>query len=258
MCLIFFAINHHPEYDLILTANRDEFYARPTAPAHFWKDYPDILAGQDLQDPDISCPGTWLGIKKSGRMAMLTNYRDLRKIKSNVSSRGKLVSDFLSGQTEAFQYLEGLEEKVNQFNGFNLLVGDSTQLYYLSSEQRGIKILNSGIFGISNHLLDSPWPKVVNGKRKFTNILSSGKSIHPNDLIEMMYDSIQAPEDQLPDTGMGITREKMLSPAFIKTEDYGTRCTTVILINKNGEVSFTEKSYQTSTEVRHFEFKIAN
>lgn len=257
MCLIFFAINHHPKYAFILAANRDEFYARPTAPALFWKEQPDLLAGQDLQEIGNTFPGTWLGINKSGRLAMVTNYRDLRKIKSKASSRGKLVSDFLCGQKEGFQYLSSVETVADQYNGFNLLVGDASQLYYFSSEQKGIKTLNSGIFGISNHLLDTPWPKVINGKKKFSTILSSGKDIHPELLLDMMQDSIQAPEDQLPDTGVGTTREKMLSPAFIESEDYGTRCTTIILIKKNGEVSFTEKSYKTSTELRQFEFKIA-
>jgi uncharacterized protein with NRDE domain len=257
MCLIFFALNHHPQYSLILAANRDEFYNRPSAPAEFWESRPDILAGRDLQDKTEKLSGTWLGITKSGRIAMITNYRDFNNIKENAPSRGPLVTNYLSGNESAEGYLRNISKKASQYNGFNLLAGTTKELWYYSNYGKDVYKLSSGIFGISNHLLDTPWPKLTAGKRAFSEIINSKPDFKAEDFIEMMADKTIFRDEDLPDTGAGIKRERMLSPAFIESEDYGTRCTTVILATKTGEISFVEKSYRPEPGIKRFTFTLS-
>jgi len=257
MCLIFFALNHHPQYSLILAANRDEFYNRPSAPAEFWESRPDILAGRDLQDKTENLPGTWLGITGSGRIAMITNYRDFKNIKANAPSRGPLVTNYLSGNESAEGYLSNISKKAYQYNGFNLLAGTAKELWYYSNYGTDVYKLSSGIFGISNHLLDTPWPKLTTGKRVFSEIINSIPDFKAEDFIEMMADKTIFSDEDLPDTGAGIKRERMLSPAFIESEDYGTRCTTIILATKTGEISFVEKSYRPEPGIKRFTFTLS-
>ncbi|MFZ9980961.1 MAG: NRDE family protein [Cyclobacteriaceae bacterium] len=256
MCLIFFALNQHPKYALILAANRDEFYNRPAAPAGFWEKRADILAGRDLQDKTGALSGTWLGITKSGRIAMITNYRDFKNIKTNAPSRGPLVTNYLSGTETAEAYLESISKEAQHYNGFNLLAGTIRELRYYSNYENGIRTLTSGIFGISNHLLDTPWPKLIAGKRAFTEIINNKTDFETTDFLEMMADKTIFSDEKLPDTGAGIKRERMLSPAFIESEDYGTRCTTVILVTNDGDVSFVEKSYKPETGIKTFTFTL--
>ncbi len=167
MCLIFTAINYHPVYKLIIAANRDEFYARKTAAANYWTDYPNVLGGRDLE-----AGGTWMGMTKGGKISMLTNYRDPLHIKSNAPSRGFLVADFLEKNVDPASYLKAIEP--SKYNGFNLIMGDVDNLWYVSNYKEGITKLENGLYGLSNHLLDTPWPKVVRGKKKLAPIL--GKS----------------------------------------------------------------------------------
>jgi uncharacterized protein with NRDE domain len=257
MCLIFFALNHHPQYSLILAANRDEFYNRPSAAAEFWESRPDILAGRDLQDKTEKLSGTWLGITKSGRIAMITNYRDFKNIKSNAPSRGPLVTNYLSGDESADAYLNNISKEANQYNGFNLLTGTTKELRYYSNYGTGIRTLSSGIFGISNHLLDTPWPKLTEGKRAFSGLIDNKPDFNAEDFIKMMADKTVFGDEELPDTGAGIKRERMLSPAFIESEDYGTRCTTVILATNAGKISFVEKSYKPEPGIKTFTFTLS-
>jgi uncharacterized protein with NRDE domain len=257
MCLIFFALNDHPEYALVLAANRDEFYSRPTAPAEFWEARPDILAGRDLQENTGQLPGTWLGVTKTGRIDMVTNYRDFRNIKTNTPSRGPLVTNFLSGNDSAEIYLKNLSKVASQYNGFNLLAGTVQELLYYSNQENQISILPPGIYGISNHLLDTPWPKVTRGKKNFLEILKNKSHFETDDFLDLMADRTICRDEDLPDTGVGITRERMLSPVFIESADYGTRCTTVILITKSGEVSFVEKTYKPIPGLNKFSFTIS-
>ena len=165
MCLIFFSLNQHPTYKLILAGNRDEFYGRKTAPANFWSQHPAIVGGCDLEaiQPDGTC-GTWMGLSKTGKLGFITNFRDPKNINPKAPSRGQLVSDFLIGNQEAEPYMRDIQTRASQYNGFNLVVGDTNKLYYLSNYQNEIKKLTSGFYGLSNHLLDTPWPKVAKGK----------------------------------------------------------------------------------------------
>jgi uncharacterized protein with NRDE domain len=244
MCLIFFSINRHPTYKLVIAANRDEFYNRKTAAAGFWEDHPHVLGGRDLE-----AYGTWMGITRGGKISMLTNYRDLRTLKPDAPSRGHLVADYLIKPVHPETYLAGIVPYAQQYNGFNLLVGDSDSLWYYSNFGDGIRQLTSGVFGLSNHLLDTPWPKVARGKTKFEMLLQQ-LTVHPNDLFNLLYDDQRADFAVLPDTGLPPEREHALSSMFIKTDGYGSRCSTVVLVDHNGHVLFSERIYNWET----FEF----
>lgn len=253
MCLIFFAINNHPTYKLVVAANRDEFYARKTAPAEFWKDAPHIVGGRDLE-----ASGTWLAMNRRGKISIITNYRDPANINPAAPSRGKLVSDFLLNEETAESYLKNLESKAHLYNGFNLLVGTFDDLWYLSNYRPGILLVPNGFHGLSNHLLDTPWPKVERGKVKLQPILQQS-IIDPAELFECMYDEQRASDVQLPETGIGLERERALSSMFIKTPNYGSRCSTVILVDHANHVLFSERVYDLTTfafTTRTFEFNI--
>jgi uncharacterized protein with NRDE domain len=169
MCLILIAHGAHPEFPLVIAANRDEYYERPTAGAAFWHDHPHILAGRDLE-----CMGTWLGVTRGGRFAALTNFRDPRERKTDAPSRGRLVSDFLVTDNNPREYLKDVSRQAQRYNGFNLLVGDLDGVFYLSSREARVQELSPGIHGLSNHLLDTPWPKVARGKQRLQAALSGG------------------------------------------------------------------------------------
>ncbi|MTI20496.1 NRDE family protein [Fulvivirga sp. RKSG066] len=236
MCLILFAHKVHPKYKLIVAANRDEFYARQTQPAQFWEDNPEILAGRDLE-----AGGTWMGINKSGSISMLTNYRDLSNIKAEAPSRGHLVSDFLTNNDNSESYLKKVESSGESYNGFNLICGNSDELHYYGNYQQGVHKITPGFYGLSNALLDTPWPKVERGKSKLENIVS--KDFEVETLFETLYDDIKAEDKNLPDTGVGLEMERMLSPMFIKSPKYGSRCSTVLLIDNDDQITFVERTY---------------
>jgi len=255
MCLIFFALNQHPRYKLIVAANRDEFYARKTAPAHFWEDHPQILGGRDLE-----ASGTWMAMNKNGRISLVTNYRDPANINPKAPSRGQLVSDFLVNVDTPQEYLSKVFERAAQYNGFNLLTGYPDELWYLSNYREGIQKLERGVYGLSNHLLDSPWPKVHRGKEKFSNAITNS-IIETDALFELLYDEERALDDLLPETGIGLERERALSSMFIKTKGYGTRCSTVILVSHDNQVVFSERVYELDTfahKTNKFQFTISN
>ncbi|MEX1239334.1 MAG: NRDE family protein [Cyclobacteriaceae bacterium] len=237
MCLIFIGLKNHPKYKLIVAANRDEFYDRPTAPASFWEDHPDILAGRDLE-----AKGTWLGMTKSGRICMVTNFRDPKNIHAQAPSRGKLVTDFLRDNTTGEKYLEKLMPHARKYNGFSLIAGTVDALYYFSNYKDGIILLNSGLFGLSNHLLETPWPKVEKGKNRIQELLKSS-AIHVEGLYEVLSDEAISSDPHLPDTGVGLELERALSAAFIKSAGYGTRSSTVVMVDYNNHVSFHERVY---------------
>lgn len=255
MCLLLISFNTHPEYPLIVAANRDEFYQRPTEKAHFWKDHPGLLAGQDLE-----AGGTWLGITKTGRFAAVTNYRDMRLLKTNTVSRGALTTNFLNSDLTPIKFGNDLISTSDQYNGYNLLFSDMETLYYFSNQTKKLKQLNEGVYGLSNHLLDTPWPKVLNSKEAFVEATSEG-NIEIDDLFKILSDEKEAPDDQLPDTGLSRELEKTISPVFVKSELYGTRSSTIILINSINEVLFIEKSLDTETDLwveSQFQFKLQN
>lgn len=255
MCLIFFALHQHPTYKLIVAANRDEFYARKTSPAHFWDDHPDIVGGRDLE-----ASGTWMAMNKNGKISLVTNYRDPANINPKAPSRGQLVSDFLVNGDTPQEYLSKVSGRAAQYNGFNLLTGYADELWYLSNYREGIQKLESGVYGLSNHLLDTSWPKVQRGKGKFSEAISN-KLIKPDALFELLFDEQRADDQSLPDTGIGLERERALSSMFIKTNGYGTRSSTVILVSHDNQVLFSERVYELDTfahKTNRFQFSISH
>ncbi len=241
MCLLLVSYNTHPEYKLIIAANRDEFYNRPAEPAAYWKEYPLLLAGRDLQ-----AGGTWLGITRQGRLAAITNYRDMKNLKTEAPSRGELVKDFLTGTESPGKFSERLLTSAEKYNGYNLIFGDMHELRYFSNQTKKPVKLLPGIYGLSNHLLDTPWHKVEKSKTSFKKILSK-ENILPEALFEILTDTSVPPDELLPDTGLALEIERAVSPVFVATPFYGTRSSTVILIDKNNRVTFIEKSLNLQT-----------
>ena len=252
MCLILFAYGRHPRYRLVLAANRDEFYGRPTAAARFWDEAPDLLAGRDLKGG-----GTWLGVTRAGRFAAITNYREPGFHEKAAPSRGALVTDFLRGEDEPATYLETLAPTAARYNGFNLLIGDvgmqpTAALGYFSNREGHVRMLAPGLYGLSNHLLNTPWPKVERGKALLEEHLQ-GNNVDASSLLDALDDPAQAPDDLLPDTGVGLAWERALSPLFIRSPDYGTRASSVLLIGHDGAVTFAERTFEGGTERYEFE-----
>ena len=238
MCLLLLALDTHATYPLILLANRDEYYERPSASARFWAEAPSVLAGKDLR-----AGGTWLGITRKGRIAAVTNYRDPASIKQGAPSRGRLVSDFLLGQLGPEEYIDKLDREAVKYNGFNLIFGDKGQYYWYSNRGDGVQSLGPGVFGLSNHLLDTPWPKVVRGKDALTSLLSGQRAPSLEELFHILGDGTVADDASLPHTGVELEWERILSPIFIKSPTYGTRSSTVMLIDANNRVTFVEKTF---------------
>ncbi|NJL12069.1 MAG: NRDE family protein [Microscillaceae bacterium] len=238
MCLIGFSWKQHPLYKLVLVANRDEFYQRPTQALHFWETYPGLLAGKDLEGG-----GTWLGIHQRGRFAALTNYRDPAHILAQAPSRGDLPLQFLVGASSPAQYLASLLPKAQAYNGYNLLVGDRESLFYYSNYTTNYQMLPPGLYGLSNHLLDTDWFKVRRLKAKLHELLQDPD---PDDtaLLALMQDpSLPAGEADIQQTGLSLAQEKMLAPMFIQSPHYGTHSTTVLKIDYDHNIQLREKVY---------------
>lgn len=254
MCLLVFSYKNHPDYDLIFAANRDEFYGRPTRPAVFWEDHPNLLAGKDLK-----AGGTWMGITKSGKISALTNYRDPSIQKDDAPSRGHLVRNYLTDSTEADTFLKDIKRNADRYNGFNILAGTIERLMYYSNQEKEIRPLDPGLYGLSNKLLDTPWPKVQHAKAELNAIVSQD-SISEEALFDLLKYDHQAPDEELPDTGIPIELERAVSPVFIATDKYGTHSSTILLIGKSGEVVFEERRFVSGTQqvddVNRYEFKI--
>ncbi|MGI6120526.1 MAG: NRDE family protein [Desulfosporosinus sp.] len=259
MCLYFFAYDFHSHYRLILAANRDEYHNRPTESAHFWASHPLVLAGRDLE-----MQGTWMGITRSGRFAALTNYRDPSLQIMNPKSRGKLVRNFLCSNQSPEKYIQEVINKRTLYNPFNILVGlvgDASTLLYFNKQYAKALALKPGIYGLSNRFLDTPWPKVQKSKQALANYLKNRALVEPQYLFEILKDTDPAPDHELPDTGIGKEAEKFLSPIFIKGVNYGTKSSTVLLIDRNNHVIFKEKSYipgQKQCVEVDYEFDISN
>lgn len=225
MCLIVFAWQVVPGMPLLAAGNRDEFYARPSAPANWWEDHPTVYAGRDLQDG-----GTWIGITRSGRFAAITNIRAPSEKREDAPSRGLLVSNFLSGDASPQDYVDSIADNTQHYNGFNLLVGDRSSLVWYSnrgdSDPRNGKPLAPGVYGLSNALLDAPWPKVVRTKAQFASLLCQGA---PEEAyFEMLTDTTRASDCRLPQTGVSMEWERLLSAVCIESPEYGTRASTVV------------------------------
>jgi uncharacterized protein with NRDE domain len=254
MCIILLAYKAHHEFPLILAANRDEFYERPTEQAHFWADAARTLAGRDLERG-----GTWLGVTRTGRIAAVTNYREPGVKMSGALSRGLLVSEFLAGDEEPDEYLSKLTSGASSYNGFNLVVGAGGKLRYFSNRGGEPQVIAPGIHGLSNHLLDTPWPKVERGRAALARVLEGDGALAVEEIFTVLADDARAVDEALPETGVGLELERMLSPLFIASKVYGTRSSTVVLFNRHQEVIFIERTFTPEfsghEDVRH-EFKI--
>ncbi len=239
MCLILFAFRAHADYPLVIAANRDEAYARPAAPAAFWQDHPHVFGGRDLE-----MGGAWMGLTTCGRFAAVTNFRDGYPKGVAPRSRGELVGAYLAGNQDAPPYLQSVAARQTDYAGFGFVAGDMDALYFLSNRGNGVETIAPGVHGLSNHLLDTPWPKVHDGKRKLAALLHAGKETLSSSLFEVLADRSVAAADALPDTGVGVTREKQLGPKFIAVDNrYGTRASTVVIVDREGEASYVERSF---------------
>ncbi len=235
MCLILFALQQHPEYPLLVAANRDEYHARPAQPARFWPERPQLLAGRDLQGG-----GTWLGLNRNGRFAAVTNFRE-PEITTGERSRGELCVDFVCGEHSAADFSAELALHASHYGGFNLLLWDGQQLRYYSNQDRTSRALAAGVYGMSNGYLDEAWPKVVSGKQALHQALKSPAVIANS--LELLGDRSQPEDGHLPSTGVSLEFERLLAPRFIVSEPYGTRVSTVVALQANGDSRFVEQSF---------------
>jgi uncharacterized protein with NRDE domain len=237
MCLLLVAHSCHDDYRLIVGANRDEFYTRAAANAAFWDNQTGILGGRDLQGR-----GTWLAVNRAGRFAAITNVR-IPHPTAAPRSRGLIISDYLTNKLGASRFVDDLSKSATAYEGFNILVADPQSLAWFSNRAPEPRTLDSGVYGLSNHLLDTPWPKVTRIKADF--IAAQG---FPEDaLIEAIFKSLSnqetAPDRDLPETGIGLEHERVLAPIFIAGDTYGTRCSTVVLIDRRGVLTFIERRF---------------
>jgi uncharacterized protein with NRDE domain len=241
LCLIVFAHEAHPDHRLIVAANRDEFYDRPTRPLAYWNDSPQLLAGRDEK-----AGGTWLAVAGGGRMAAITNYRDPARLRADAPSRGDLVSDFVAGNSSSWGYMTRIRPHARRYNGFNLIVYDGRNLVYYANRQDEITPIGPGIYGLSNHLLDTPWPKLQRAKALLTPLMSGQTPLDHQAIFRVLGDRLQPDDHQLPDTGMGIEWERILAPIFISSPTYGTRSSSLVCIGRDGRITFSERTYSTN------------
>ena len=236
MCVIVIAWRAHADYPLVVAANRDEFHERPSSAAGFWDDRPEILGGRDLE-----CMGTWLGMTRNGSFAAVTNVREGTDTRTGERSRGLLTSGFLGSSTRAAQYAARTAAEGDSYRGFNLLVADADELWWVSNRGDGPRRLAPGLYGVSNHLLDTPWPKVVRAKARLAEVMEVSPAL--DSIFELLADDAHAQDPELPDTGVGLERERLLSPTKIVSGTYGTRCSTALTVAADGTVRFAERAF---------------
>ena len=241
MCLIVLSLGQHPDYPLILAANRDEFHSRPTQDAHWWPDKPDVLGGRDLQ-----AGGTWLALHKTGRFATLTNFQDAQPPSPKLRSRGHLVTGFLDSNSTPRDYLGMIDE--DAYAGFNLIVGTVNEVAYLSNREQGTRELAPGTYGLSNALLDGPWHKVESSRHKLASMLVTD-AINETSLMRLMNDRNKAPVDEVEKGRLDFNTAHAITAPFIVMPEYGTRCTSVVLANNNGNWQFAERRFSPSGEI---------
>jgi uncharacterized protein with NRDE domain len=252
MCLILFAWQAHPRYSLVVAANRDEFHQRPTAAAGFWEKSPELLAGRDLQ-----AGGTWLGVTKSGRFAAITNFREPQVGElPREHSRGHLVTDFLLDDSQPLLHAEQLAERGSDYSGFNLLLGSGNSLAYVSNRSQQPATVSVGSHGLSNHLLDTDWPKVHAGRAQLESLMED-EHLEPEALLELLGDRSVAPGKIPEGTEDKLVPERVVRQKFIVSPDYGTRSSTVFLMGRDGNVEFVERQFDSAGNAngtRRFEF----
>jgi uncharacterized protein with NRDE domain len=238
MCLILFAAGVHSGFPLIVAANRDEAYDRRAAPAAMWEDHSNVYGGRDLERG-----GTWLAIARNGRFAAITNYRQGRRTGKAPRTRGELTRNYLTAAGDTLQYLQGIEEHRSEYHGYSLIVGTPDQLYFYSNRSDRITAIPPGVHGLSNRLLNEPWPKVQRGTAVLTQLLGAEENDITQTLFDLLADRTPAPDHLLPSTGITLERERAVSATFIAGETYGTRASTVLLVDAAGEVLLCERTY---------------
>ena len=257
MCLVILALRAHPDYPLVVAANRDEFHARPTAATHFSEEHPQLLAGRDLEQG-----GTWMGITRQGRFAAITNYRDPARTAPAPRSRGELTLDFLAGSDSAADFLAQVARRADDYAGFNLLLGDGNSLWYFTNsvapDERQPRELLAGIYGLSNARLDTPWPKVEAGRERLAQVLAAGPGHEA--LASVVNDRALAEPGQLQALDLHGEMDQLLSAQFIVTAPYGTRSTTTLWVDRGGEAHWRELSFDaqgSQTDSTQEQFSIA-
>ena len=268
MCLILFAWKSHPDYPLVVAANRDEFYERNTEPLGWWPDHPHVLAGKDRADV-LGSPGTWLGFTKTGRFAALTNVRAPSEKNPDARTRGELSLHYLTGQHKPHTYIQENAKRFEQYNGFNLLMADlsdpdNAEMHWVSNRLmmgqnvRPRKVfpeqaLTPGVYGLSNAMLDTPWPKVNHRVAAFAQTLAmdSGQLKNSDHYLRVLADTHEASPQELPNTGVNKDWERALSAAFIKTPAYGTRSSTILRVRKDGQFEMVERRFDANGTIGH-------
>ena len=253
MCLVVVAWKARDDLPLIVAANRDEWRDRPSEPAHWWNEIPEVLAGRDLK-----AGGTWMGVTRAGRFAAITNFRDPSERRTTARSRGELVIEFLAGTATPRSFLEDVAARASRYNGFNLFAGDGRELWYFSSREARARPVEPGVHGLSNHVLDEPWPKVVRGRAAMERALGD-RDPAPR-LFDLLSDPHGAPDEALPSTGVGLEWERRLAAPLIAGDDYGTRCSSVLAFLDRGGAAFEERTRDATggvTGIVHFDFAFA-
>lgn len=252
MCILFVAVNQHKDYPLIIAANRDEFFNRGTSQSHIWESEHGIVAGKDLQ-----AGGTWMGINKQGYIASLTNIRAPQKLSLDAVTRGELVSHYL--QRPENDYHKTLQRTQANYNGYNLLFGKWNTLAVYNNHLDQIQHLTDGYYGLSNANLNSPWPKINKGVSKLQEYCRDGHDINPDILFNLLLDKSLAADEDLPKTGVPIDWERRLSSIFILGDEYGTRSSTVLKVDKQQNVTWFERTYNNQAKcisTQSFDFSI--
>ena len=255
MCLILLAWNAQREHPLILAANRDEFFARATQPAGSWPESPAVVGGRDLEKG-----GSWLAVSAAGRLAAVTNFRDGTRRRGGRRSRGLLVSDFVLSELDPSAFLADVRARRDAYDGFNLLVAADSDLLHYSNVSDEITTVAAGVHGVSNHLLDTPWPKVERGKQALARLLDGDRDALAAGLFDALADTHSPPDDELPSTGVSPEWERALGRAFIHTSGYGTRASTVVLMERSGRLTFLERNFAATgapAETRAFQLSPA-
>ncbi len=244
MCLILVAWDADPSYRLIVASNRDEFFERASLPMHWWDDVP-VLGGRDL-----TAGGSWMTLSSAGRFAAVTNVRDFTRPDAALRSRGEIPVGFCAGDDSPADYCRRLP--TDDFTGYNLLASDLDTLWWTSNWAGAALPLDAGVYGVSNAALDTPWPKVVNGKHHFADALAAGAEVE--DFFKVLTDDAVAPDELLPDTGVGLELERLVSPAFISSPDYGTNASTVLRIRRDGSFDVEERRFLQGEETGRLAF----
>ena len=235
MCLIVFAWKAHPDYKLIVAANRDELHARPSQDAHWWPDQPHILAGRDLQ-----AGGTWLAIARSGRFATVTNYREQQQARAGLRSRGEIVTNFISSDADALTFVASITGE--DYAGVSVLAADHEDICYVSNRGDAPVSLAAGVYGLSNASLDTPWSKLVRTKEALTGLIDADK-VNSTELLRLLADKTPAASSEVHTNDLPFKLARALTAPFIVSDTYGTRCSTIVLIANDGQVDFSERRF---------------